>query len=424
MKGRSVLLTLTLAVGIACGDPAGPPDISSLHDASSQVGDPENGTGWIIGRDGKPIFVRFDVVDGFGVLEGDMVLGPVKRIARTRAELSQPGLVAIDASNCWGSTGLCATTRWPYGVVPYVISGTFSQAQRNSIVAGMRLIDSRASGVQFRPKSSSDANWVVFELSGACNSILGRFGGGFWAGYAGAQTINLTSSCASVPGVVAHEALHALGAWHEQSRCDRDNFVQILTQNIQSGKGDQFQKQCSGSTDYGPYAEESVMHYGATYFSANGLPTIVSLRGRPIGQRDSLATNDWQTLNLVYAPYPPMVTSLVEIDGYPYLTLSKPAGLEYYDVNLIQVWEEWDDYSGTFSTFDGASSYVGFTLTGRIHDLINQYTGTSRCYEYQHTYGSGSYAYVYEITPWFAGGVQGTKLRWPAPVAPEYSPCV
>lgn len=424
MKIRFWALALTLASGLACGDPAGPPDAVGFFEAREQVGDPASGTGWIIGRDGLPIFVTFDVVEGLGVFEGDMVLGPIERIARTRAELSQRGLVAIDPSLCAGSTGLCVSTRWEYGVVPYTISGSFSQAQRNSIVAGMRLIDSRAGGVQFRPKSSSDSHWIAFQPSSVCNSVLGRLGGGFWAGYAGAQEVNLDPGCAATPGIVAHEALHALGAWHEQSRCDRDDFVLILTQNIESGKGSQFAKQCAGSSDYGPYAEESVMHYGTHYFSANGQPTIVSLRGRPIGQRDSLAANDWQTLNLVYAPYPPMVTSLVDVDGYPYLTLSKPAGLEYYDVNLIQVWEEWDDYSGTFSTFDGASSYVGFTHTGRIHDLVNQYTGTSRCYEYQHSAGSGSYAYVYEITPWFAGGVQGTKLRWPAPVAPEYSPCV
>lgn len=32
-----------------------------------------------------------------------------------------------------------------------------------------------------------------------------------------------------------HEMFHALGRWHEQSRPDRDQFVRINEENIQSG---------------------------------------------------------------------------------------------------------------------------------------------------------------------------------------------
>lgn len=53
-----------------------------------------------------------------------------------------------------------------------------------------------------------------------------------------------------------------------------------------------------------PYDYGSIMHYGPTYFSRDGLlPTIVKLRpgGPRMGQREAMTSNDINQLNKLYS---------------------------------------------------------------------------------------------------------------------------
>ena len=109
-----------------------------------------------------------------------------------------------------------------------------------------------------------------------CWSYVGRQAGGR------GQRINLGSPrCVNV-GTVIHETLHALGwsiyssrlfdlflgAVHEQSRPDRDLYVNILWANIKTGKEHNFNK-TSNATHSGrgtPFDPESIMIYGPKNF--------------------------------------------------------------------------------------------------------------------------------------------------------------
>lgn len=50
----------------------------------------------------------------------------------------------------------------------------------------------------------------------------------------GRQTMSIGYGCI-YKGTIQHEAMHAVGFWHEQSRYDRDDYVEVIWDNIIEG---------------------------------------------------------------------------------------------------------------------------------------------------------------------------------------------
>lgn len=118
-----------------------------------------------------------------------------------------------------------------------------------------------------RRTTETDYVFVTNENTG-CWSWIGRVGG--------AQQLNLGPGCVH-DYIIWHEFIHALGFFHMHSAYDRDNFVEIIWENIIPGMEHNFDKVNPETTSqYGvPYDILSVMHYPGWAFTVNGQHTII-----------------------------------------------------------------------------------------------------------------------------------------------------
>ncbi|EDO36104.1 predicted protein, partial [Nematostella vectensis] len=118
------------------------------------------------------------------------------------------------------------------------------------------------------------------------------------------QELSIGSGCNHL-GTILHEMMHAMGFWHAQSRPDRNQYVEVMWENIQPGKEHNFNKYSHNDVDVEelPYDTSSIMHYGNTYFSINGKNTlqVIGNPSAPLGQRAGLSTNDKLQLNKYYS---------------------------------------------------------------------------------------------------------------------------
>jgi N-acetylneuraminic acid mutarotase len=287
-------LTLVSFGLTGCRDESSPTGIDPSDGGSESEAIPSSGdlrTGYIRGRDGTPVKIRFRVRGEFAIFQGDIVLGPVGQVA-TSPEQLQTSPPHVPGGPSFGVVIDGSAYRWPGGVVPYYIDPALPNKAR--VTDAIAKVEASTAGVDLVPWSSGHADYVYFSDAdgGACSSRVGRQGGG--------QYISLGQYCDA--GSAMHEILHALGMQHEQGRCDRDTYVEILSENIKPDEVDNFDRYCNLNTDLFAYAEGSLMHYGPTAFSKNGLPTIRSKRGLDnlMGQRDHMGSTDIATINKLY----------------------------------------------------------------------------------------------------------------------------
>ena len=195
---------------------------------------------------------------------------------------------------------------WPGGIVPYVLDSGFEQTA--SLATAINHYHSNTI-VRWVPRTN-ETNYVKFlTIDGSMNwSAIGMYGG--------EQSISLSSNS---PGIIIHEMAHALGLYHEMSRSDRDNYVNINWENIWSGElyRNQFKTYVErglDGQDIGDFDIESIMMYGSYQMTANLRPTVVKKDGTIIPEnRSHLTPKDISAINYLYAYKPPVLTQYSEI---------------------------------------------------------------------------------------------------------------
>ncbi|KAJ0180961.1 hypothetical protein K1T71_003046 [Dendrolimus kikuchii] len=194
-------------------------------------------------------------------------------------------------------------TKWPNNTVVWEFGeGEFGPLQQAAILAGIADIETHTC-MKFRYREPEDTVFVrLTGSSGGCYAHVG-----YWEPR-GVHVLNLARN---YPGVgcfrhatIVHEWMHILGFLHMQSTYDRDNYVEIVEENIIPSTIHNFNIYTSDLvSNLGvEYDYVSCLHYGPYAFSINGLPTIVALQEHEgtMGQREYVTDTDWLRINRHY----------------------------------------------------------------------------------------------------------------------------
>lgn len=226
--------------------------------------------------------LAYELIDGYAVTEGDIL---IKKIMPK----SSPTMEAVIILKLGGA-------RWPQGLIPYSLDKSLPNITKLAILDAITIWQQQTH-LQFVEITLQNQNLYPDYLlfiptdNNTCSSFVGKQGG--------AQVVKLSMHCKTMN--IAHEIGHAAGLWHEQSRHDRDAYIQINWENIEEQYRYNFDQHLTDGQDFGEYDYQSIMHYTAYAFSKNGQKTIVPLQSNvEIGQRQHLSHKDIAAVNAMY----------------------------------------------------------------------------------------------------------------------------
>lgn len=277
-----LLLPLLAALAGACDEPGHASDdaIEADDDADRPANDPKSvgeleadssHHGFVLVH-GRPVRVTYQALEGRAIMGGDVDLGPVSAIAATAEE----ALAKLDAPVGAPRTMYDQAKLWPGGLVRFKLkpglnlkiagAARAAAAHYNQFTAetGVRFeeVDESYQGDHIRVVLASDpdepSHCFYYNTKGVkqyvpCSESIGYTGGTqrIW--------LNIVDNI-SIWQVAAHEFGHALGQFHEHSRCERNEFITLAYKGAVEGP------YCDLTTTEA-YDTWSIMHYSEGEFA-------------------------------------------------------------------------------------------------------------------------------------------------------------
>ncbi len=219
--------------------------------------------------------VELHVEEGYAIAHGDIILGEPEDETITSGEYEMP-----------------LPEYWDKPEIPFAIDANVPDTKR--ILTAIKHIETKT-GVKFISYEGHKDGILFQKGSEHCLSALGRRGG--------LQPIKISDKCTW--NEITHEIMHSLGFIHEQSRPDRNKYVEVLWQNIEDKYLSQFEMmpyEFMGPSKDFDFDYESIMLYGTEFFVKEPtLQNMTSLTGSQINpSQNGLSLSDIKRVKKLY----------------------------------------------------------------------------------------------------------------------------